>query len=77
MKKSKITTIYPCFGTEELGIPQNHIYRLNSKKGQFVTKEKARELCPERINLLTSGEYVLCPICQTYKDGKLEINLLK
>jgi hypothetical protein len=76
MKESKTITIYPCFGTEELGILQNHLYNYNLT-GSFVTKGKARKLCPERTNLLTSGEYVLCPICQSYKNGKLEINLLK
>ena len=70
------TIIYPCAGTEELGLPQGHLYGYNSKDGPFVTKAKARESCPIRINLLTSGEYVLCPICRMYNDGKLEIDLL-
>lgn len=73
----KLITIYPCSGTKELGLPQNHLYGYDSKEGPFVTKGKARELCPRRINLLTSGEFILCPICEMYRDGKLEINLLK
>lgn len=70
-------TIYPCSGTEELGLPQGHLYGYESKTGPFVIKATARKLCPNRRNLLTSGEFILCPICRMYKEGKLEINLLK
>lgn len=77
MKESENRTIYPCPGIEEIGASQEHAYRWESKEGPLITKGKASELCPRRINLLTSGEYVLCPICQLYQDGKLEIDLLK
>jgi hypothetical protein len=77
MEDSKKTIIYPCKGTEKLGLLPGHLYGYNSKTGPFVTKLEARELCPERRYLLTSGEFTLCPICRMYKEGKLEINLLK
>lgn len=64
MERSEITMIYPCSGIEEIGTGQGHLNSYNSKKGPWVTKEKAREICPRRINLLTSGEFALCPICE-------------
>lgn len=76
MKESEITMIYPCPGNNKIGTEQGHLHAYKSKTGPWVTKETARELCPRRINLLTSGEYVLCPICKSYQDGKLEIDLL-
>ncbi|MCW8966537.1 MAG: hypothetical protein OQK82_07615 [Candidatus Pacearchaeota archaeon] len=77
MTKSENRIIYPCQGIAEIGTSQDHAFRWGSKEGPLITKEKASELCPRRINLFKSGEYVLCPLCQLYKDGKLELDLLK
>ncbi|HJW96776.1 MAG TPA: hypothetical protein VJ485_01275 [archaeon] len=68
--------LYPCRGTPELDISVLHVYALGLEEPRsYLSGKEAHKMFPGGFNI--SGKTVLCPVCEAYRSGKIEMNLRK
>lgn len=83
MTKEKYVLI-PCSGHSSLGIPRNHLWKIEEILGENVNDPKnrkkigwiAKDNIEERFTkdeIILSGSHTLCPICfEIFKEKKVE-----